>query len=232
MERAYRTSNGLYLYAFFLVLTAALLGLEAIQRLRTGSGGWGVFLALLALCWAGCAAYLIARWGRVRIAVRSDALSVTGDGPERRFSWTDVERVREFRGPAYQLSLRGLLPGPYLPHGLVRGETVLAIDLRAATRMLFRQALVDSYAAFRQDVVRSSGRDIEVDLHARWWRVDAPPEIERDAEAYDDDDERADARRAREERAARDQLLGTRQAPSGSAPRARRGRAGGGGFDR
>src|SRR5687767_3525162 len=162
-----------------LVLTAILLGLEAGQRLRVGAMGWGMFLLLFAAAWVGCAAYLLWRWGRMRVTLRSDSLAMHGDGPDRRVAWRDVERIREFRGPAYQLSLRGLLPGPYLPHGLVRGETVLALDIHPATRLLFRQALLDSYAAFRQEVVRSAGREVEVDLHARWWRAEDP--IERTA---------------------------------------------------
>ena len=121
MERSYRAANGLFAYAVLLVLTAILLGLEAAQRFRLGAPGWGVFLIVFALAWVLCAAYLLWRWGRVRITLRSDSLAMKGDGPDRRVAWRDVERIREFRGPAYQLSLRGLLPGPYLPHGLVRG---------------------------------------------------------------------------------------------------------------
>jgi hypothetical protein len=131
-----------------------------------------------------CAAYLLARWGRLRVSLRSDALSVVGDGPERHLSWADVVAVREYRGPAYQLSVRGLFPGPYLPHGLLRGEAVLEIEARPAVKLHFRQALLDSYGAFRQDVLRSVGRDVPVDLHARWWRLDGP-------DTYLDDDHRA-----------------------------------------
>ena len=172
MERSYRASNGIYVYAALLVLTATLLGIEATQRLRQGSMGWGAFLALFAAAWVACAVYLVWRWGRVRVTLRSDSLSMTGDGPDRRVAWRDVERIQEFRGPAYQLSLRGLLPGPYVPHGLLRGETVLALDIHPATRLLFRQALLDAYPAFRQEVVRSAGRDVDVDLHARWWKAE------------------------------------------------------------
>ena len=172
MERSYRSANGVYLYAAMLVLTAALLGLEAAQRLRQGAAGWGALLALFALAWLLCAVYLVWRWGRVRVTLRADSLALKGDGPDRRVAWRDVERIREFRGPAYQLSLCGLLPGPYLPHGLLRGETVLQLDIHPATRLLFRQALLDSYAVFRQEVVRSAGRDVEVDLHARWWKAE------------------------------------------------------------
>ena len=176
MERSYRTANGIYAYAALLVLTAILLGLEAAQRFRLGAAGWGTFLTIFAVAWVGCAAYMLWRWGRLHITLRSDSLAMKGNGPDRRVAWRDVERIREFRGPAYQLSLRGLLPGPYLPHGLVRGETVLALDIHPATRLLFRQALLDSYTAFRQEVVRSAGREAEVDLHARWWKAEDPLE--------------------------------------------------------
>ena len=176
MERSYRASNGVYAYAALLLLTALLLALEASQRLRQGAVGWGAFLALFALAWLLCAAYLLWRWGRVRVTLRSDSLFMVGDGPERRVAWRDVERIREFRGPEYQLSLRGLLPGPYLPHGLLRGETVLLLDVHPATRLMFRQALLDAYSSFRQEVVRSAGRDVEVDLHARWWKAVDPGE--------------------------------------------------------
>ena len=176
MERSYRASNGIFAYAALLILTAVLLALEASQRFRQGSTGWGAFLALFALSWVACAGYLLWWWGRLRVVVRSDSLSMSGNGPDRRVAWRDVERIREFRGPAYQLSLRGLLPGPYLPHGLLRGETVLALDIHPATRLYFRQALLDSYPAFRQEVVRSAGRDVEVDLHARWWKAEDPSE--------------------------------------------------------
>jgi hypothetical protein len=177
MERVYRVSNSLYIYLFLLVLTALLLAFEAFQRLRTGDTGWGAFILVLALAWVGCAVAVYLRWCRLRIGIRSDSLTVTGDGPEKRLAWTDVERVREFRGPAYQLALRGLLPGPYLPHGLFRGETVLALQVRGSSQLLFRQSLIDSYGAFRQEVVRSLGRDVGVDLHARWWRLDDPTPI-------------------------------------------------------
>jgi hypothetical protein len=174
MERSYRSSNALFAYAFLLAFTGLLLGAEAVQRLRGGATGFGVFLALLALTWVACAAALALRWGRLRISLRSDALSVSGDGPERRLPWSEVVAVREYRGPAYALSVRDLLPGPYLPHGLLRGETVLEIEARPAMLLHFRQALVDSYGAFRQDVLRSIPRDVPVDLHARWWRMEGP----------------------------------------------------------
>ncbi|MGI8422709.1 MAG: hypothetical protein ACR2NO_01090 [Chloroflexota bacterium] len=172
MERSHRASNVVYAYAAMLALTSVLLGLEAAQRFRAGAAGWGIFLLSFALAWLGCAGYLAWRWGGVRVILSADALSMKGDGPDRRVAWRDVERIREFRGAAYQLSLRGLLPGPYLPHSLVRGETVLALDIHPATRLLFRQALLDSYNAFRQEVVQSAGREVEVDLHARWWRAE------------------------------------------------------------
>jgi hypothetical protein len=179
MERVYRISNSLYIYLFLLLLTALLLGFEAIQRLRTGDAGWGSFVLFLALVWIGCAVAVYLRWCRLRIGIRSDSLTVQGDGPEKRLAWTDVDRVREFSGPAYQLALRGLLPGPYLPHGLFRGETVLALDVRASTQLLFRRSLIDSYGAFRQEVIRSLGREVGVDLHARWWRMDDPTPLVR-----------------------------------------------------
>lgn len=174
MERSYRTSNGVFMYAFLLALTGLLLGLEAVQRLRADSPAWGIFLSLMAVAWVACGVALLLRWGRLRLTLRSDSLVIAGDGPERRIDWANVERVQEFSGPAYQLGLRGLLPGPYLPHGLLRGETVLQVDARPAMRLRVRKALVDSYAAFRQDVVRSAGRDVLVDLHARWWRLEDP----------------------------------------------------------
>ena len=174
MERSFRSANAVYVYAFLLTLTGLLLAIEGSQRFRAGAGGWGVLLTLFALAWLGCAAALLYQWGRARITLTSDSLSMKGIGPDRRILWRDVERIREFRGPAYQLSLRGLLPGPYLPHGLLRGEVVLALDVHPATRLLFRQALIDSYGALRQEIVRCAGRDVEVDLHARWWRAEDP----------------------------------------------------------
>src|SRR5437762_12357418 len=125
MERSFRASNGLYVYVFLLALTGLLLAVEATQRLRAGAVGWGVLLWILAVTWLGCGAALLYAWGRLRITLTSDSLHITGSGPDRRIVWRDVERIKEYRGPAYQLSLRGLLPGPYLPHGLLRGETVL-----------------------------------------------------------------------------------------------------------
>ena len=98
------------------------------------------------------------------------ALSGQGDRPAQLVEWADVERVREVKGPAYQLSLRGLLPGPYLPHGLLRGETVLEIDAHPNQRVLLRRALVGGYGALQQDVVRQVPKDTAIDLHARWWR--------------------------------------------------------------
>jgi hypothetical protein len=174
MERGFRSSNGVYIYVFLLALTGLLLGVEATQRFRGGAVGWGVLLVLLAVGWLGSAAALFYTWGRARIALTTDALTISGYGPDRRVVWRDVERIREFKGPAYQLSLRGLLPGPYLPHGLLRGETVLLLDVHPATRLLFRQALLDSYGALRQEVVRCAGKDVEVDLHARWWKAEDP----------------------------------------------------------
>ncbi len=201
MERSYRSSNALYAYAFLLALTGLLLGVEAIQRVRGGATAFSVVLAVFALAWIGCAAALGVRWGRTRISLRSDALAISGDGPERRLPWSDVISVREYRGPAYQLSIRGLLPGPYLPHGLLRGETVLEIEARPAMLLHFRQALVDSYGAFRQDVLRSVSRDVPVDLHARWWRQDDPADhlsLGTDADAgYDELDEDAPPSRSR-----------------------------------
>lgn len=189
MERSYRASNALYAYAFLLGLTALLLGIEAIQRLRSGATGTSILLAILALAWGGCAAYLGYRWGRLRVSLRSDALAVYGDGPERRVPWSNVIAVREYRGPAFQLAIRGLLPGPYLPHGLLRGESVLEVEARPTMTLHFRQALVDSYGAFRQDVLRSVSRDVPVDLHARWWRLDDPTDFESDDTDDGEDDD-------------------------------------------
>jgi hypothetical protein len=220
MERSYRTSNAVFAYAFLLLLTALLLGLEAVQRLRSGAVPTGLLVGLLALAWLASAAFLLLRWGRLRIRIRSDAIEISGDGLERHFGWDNIERVREFRGPAYQLSLRGILPGPYLPHGLLRGETVLVLDVHPATRLVFRQALIDSYGAFRQEVVRSVGRDTEVDLHGRWWHLDDPPRGLPPPPQDDavDTDEIPDFRRA--------DLFRRRPLPS------QKGRAGGGVFRR
>jgi hypothetical protein len=170
MERVYRASNGLFFYAGFLVLDAVVLAVEAVNRLRGGQTPTGVVLAVLAAVCAGLALLLALRWGRLRIAIAPETLTVTGDGPARHIEWADVERVRELRGPAYQLSLQGYLPGPYLPHGLVRGETVLEIVAHPGQHVVIRRALVAGYPALQQDVLRSVSKDTEIDLHARWWR--------------------------------------------------------------
>ena len=250
MERTYRTSNAVYVYAFLLALSGVWIAFEATQQLRVGNPVAAVFLALVALTWLGCAGFLVLRWGQLRITVSSDQIAVTGgEGPERRLYWADVYRVRELRGPAYQLMLRGLLPGPYLPLGLIRSETVLEIAGRPASRVLFRQALVQSYPAFQQDVLRSVPRDTEVDLHARWWRDEdwsAPPATAAAAGAnrYDVDDD-SDPLDARDQDRDRYPQRG-RPSPFGRSPRIsrakpdlpdrtrfpRRDRAGGGGYDR
>ena len=95
---------------------------------------------------------------------------IRGETPPRRIYWADVDRVRELHGPAYQLSLRHLLPGPYLPHTLVRGETVLEVLARPGMRVVLRQALVDGYDSLKEDVLRLISKTAEVDLHGRWWR--------------------------------------------------------------
>ncbi|MGH2350229.1 MAG: hypothetical protein ACRDJN_01275 [Chloroflexota bacterium] len=169
MEHSYRAANGLYFYVAFLIVDALILAYEAITRLRTGQPIPGVLLAALAALCVGVAVLLFARWGRLRIVITPEMLSVFGDGPSRRIDWADVERVREVRGPAYQLSLRDLLPGPYLPLGLLRGETVLELSGQPAMRIVVRRALVSGYGALRQDVLSSIPKDTEVDLHARWW---------------------------------------------------------------
>jgi hypothetical protein len=172
MERRYRASNAIFIYAGLLVFTALLLGIEAIQQFRGGAINWGALLAVLAISWLGAAGVLVFRWGRLMVTVRSDLLHLSGHGLERRAYWSDVARVREFRGPAYQLAIRGLLPGPYLPLGLLRDETVLEVVARPGVRILIRQALVDGYGSVRQDILSSVPRETEIDLHARWWHAD------------------------------------------------------------
>ena len=171
MERTYRASNGVFLYTAFLLLDAVVLGVEGTNRLRHGAPISGGLIALLAAVCLVCALALFTRWGRVRVIVTQDALLVRGETPPRRIYWSDVDRVRELRGPAYQLSLRDLLPGPYLPHALLRGETVLEVLARPGMRVLLRAALVDGYASLRDDVLRLISKTAEVDLHGRWWRV-------------------------------------------------------------
>ena len=95
---------------------------------------------------------------------------ISGDGPDRRIYWSDVEQVREIRGPPYQLSLRRLLPGPYLPHTLLRGETILEIVARPATRVLLRRALVGGFGSLHEDVLSHVPKEAALDLHVRWWR--------------------------------------------------------------
>jgi hypothetical protein len=172
MDRVFRASNGLYFYVAFLILDALVLGLEAGSRLRSGQAPAGVLLILLAVACLAIAALLYLRWGRIRVTVSPETLTVSGQGDRaaQHVEWADVERVRELKGPAYQLSLRGLLPGPYLPHGLVRGETVLEIDVHPGQKVLVRRALISGYGALQQDVIRAVPKDTEVDLHARWWR--------------------------------------------------------------
>jgi hypothetical protein len=171
MERVYRASNGLFFYVGFLVFDAVVLAAEALVRLRSDRLPSGVLLAALASLCAGLALLLVLRWGRLRVAISPETLTVVGDGrPPRQIEWADVERVRELRGPAYQLSLQGFLPGPYLPHGLLRGETLLEIVAHPGQRVIIRRALVAGYGALQQDVLRSVSKDTEIDLHARWWR--------------------------------------------------------------
>jgi hypothetical protein len=173
MERAYRASNGVFFYIFFLILDALALGWDAGNRLRQGLTVSGALLGLLALICAICAILLLWRQGRTRIVVTPDAMLIRGEAPLQRIYWADVDRVREVRGPAYQLALRHLLPGPFLPHTLLRGETVLEVDAHPGTRVLLRQALVDGYGSLREDVLRLISKTAEVDLHGRWWREDA-----------------------------------------------------------
>jgi hypothetical protein len=170
MERTYRASTGLFLYTAFLLIDGIVLAWEGIRRWMAGLTGSGILLLVLALVCFALAAALVINWGRLRVVITHEALIVRGERPVRRMYWADVDRVREIKGPAYQLSLRGLLPGPYLPHGLLRGETVLEVVARPAMRIVLRQALIDSYGALRDDVVRSVPKDAELDLHARWWK--------------------------------------------------------------
>jgi hypothetical protein len=172
MERTFRASGGLYFYIAFLVLDALVLGIEGATQLRAGSLPSAVLLLALAALCAGLAGALFLRWGRLRVVITPEAMALSGQGdrPPQLVEWADVERVREVRGPAYQLSLRGLLPGPYLPHGLLRGETVLEIDAHPNQRVLLRRALVGGYGALQQDVIRQVPKDTVIDLHARWWR--------------------------------------------------------------
>jgi hypothetical protein len=170
MERTYRASNGVFLYTLFLALDTLVLGWDGVGRLRRGLPLSGVVLVLLAVICAACAIALLWRWGRVRVIITPDALLVRGEAPVRRVYWADVDRVRELRGPAYQLSLRHLLPGPYLPHTLLRGETVLEVLARPGMRVVLRQALVDGYGSLKEDVLRLISKTAEVDLHGRWWR--------------------------------------------------------------
>ncbi|MBI3973130.1 MAG: hypothetical protein HY332_17785 [Chloroflexi bacterium] len=172
MERTYRASNGLYLYALFLFIDAVAAGWEAWRRFGAEQVISGALLALVAVIALFLAGLLVWRWGRIRVIITPEALIVRGELPVRRVYWADVDRVREIRGPSYDLSLRGLLPGPFLPHGIVRGETVLEVIARPGMRLVFRQALIEGYDAFRQDVLRSISKTAEVDIHARWWRDD------------------------------------------------------------
>ena len=130
MERTFGASGGLYFYIAFLVLDTLVLGIEGATQLRAGSLPAAILLLALAALCAALAAALFLRWGRLRVVITPEAMALSGQGdrPAQLVEWADVERVREVKGPAYQLSLRGLLPGPYLPHGLLRGETVLEID--------------------------------------------------------------------------------------------------------
>lgn len=173
MERTYRASNWIWFYTTFLLLDAFILTIESANRVRAGAPFSGVILGILALICLGCATLLAWRCGRLKVTVRHDAVLVNGDGGlPRNMHWEDVDLVREIRGPAYQLSLRRLLPGPYLPHTLFRGETVLEVLARPAMRIVFRQALIRGYGTLREDVVRASrAGGAEVDLHARWWRT-------------------------------------------------------------
>jgi hypothetical protein len=172
MARVFRSSNGLYFYIGFLLLDALVLGAEGAARLQGGQLPTGVLLGVLAAACVAVAAVLYVRWGRLQVTISPETLTISGQGdrPPQHLEWADVERVRELRGPAYQLSLRGLLPGPYLPHGLLRGETVLEIDAHPGQKVLVRRALVSGYGALQQDVIRSVPKDAEIDLHARWWR--------------------------------------------------------------
>jgi hypothetical protein len=169
MERTYRASNALYVYLALLALATLALSVEAVQRFQNGDSVAAALLGVLAAVWLVILLWLYARWGRLRVVVRPDSLLVAGGGPTRRIRWSDVEQVREIRGPAYQLSLKGWLPGPYLPHGLLQGETVLELVTHSAMSLVLRRALVHGYGTLQQDVVRLVPKDADVDLHARWW---------------------------------------------------------------
>ena len=171
MERTYRPSNAVYLYAALLALDTVVLAWEGLRRLRSGEPLAGGVLVVLGIICAVAAAALFWRCGRTRVVITRDALVVRGESPPRRVYWADVDRVREFHGPAYQLALQHLFTGPYLPHGLMRGETILELTARPGGRLLIRRALIDGYEALRQDVLRSISKHAEVDLHARWWRA-------------------------------------------------------------
>jgi hypothetical protein len=172
MERTFRASGGLFFYIAFLSLDALVLAVEAVAQLRGDRLPPGLLLGALAAVCVVIAAALYLRWGRLQVAITPETMTITGQGdrPAQQLDWADVERVRELKGPAYQLSLRGLLPGPYLPHGLLRGETVLEIDAHPGQKVVVRRALVSGYGALQQDVIRSVPKDAEIDLHARWWR--------------------------------------------------------------
>ena len=169
MERTYRAANGVILYTLFLAIDALVLAIDGLNRLRHGLPWSGALLLLLGLACISCSIALAWRWGRVQVIVTRDALLIRGETPARRIYWADVDRVREIRAPAYQLSLQNLLPGPYLPHSLVRGETVLEILARPGMRVVVRQALVDGYDSLKEDVLRLISKTAEVDLHGRWW---------------------------------------------------------------
>lgn len=169
MDRVYRASNGLYAYALFLTVDAVVLGWEAGQRLRADAIVASVVLGIMATICISFAVALLLRWGRLHIVLTPETLVVKGVRPVRRLNWSDIGQVREIRGPAYQLSLRRLLPGPYLPHGLLRGETVLELQAAPAVRIVLRHALIKGYSTLREDVLRSVPKNAAVDLHARWW---------------------------------------------------------------
>ena len=81
--------------------------------------------------------------------------------------------IEDFSEALAELALRHLLPGPFLPHTLLRGETVLEVVARPGVRILLRQALFDGYGSLREDVLRLISKTAEVDLHGRWWREEA-----------------------------------------------------------
>lgn len=169
MERTFRASNTVFWYAAFLLFDTGALARESRQAFAVGGAG-GVLLAVLALCCLACAALLLWRYGRVVVVVTPEMLAVRGAASTHRIYWTEVDRVRELHGPAYQLSLQGLLPGPYLPHGLLNGETVLEILVRPGVRLVFRRSLIARYDEFREETVRMVPKSAEIDLRARWWR--------------------------------------------------------------